>query len=107
VPIAAGGRELKLGDFTTITRGYEDPPQYTVRHNGQQVLMLGIVMTDDGNIVELGKRSSPRSPRFSRSCRTVSSSSAWPTSLRWSANPSGNSNARCSKRSRSCSRSAC
>jgi len=55
VPIAVGGRELKLGDFTTITRGYEDPPQYTVRHNGQQVLMLGIVMTDDGNIVELGK----------------------------------------------------
>src|SRR6185295_14364189 len=35
VPIAVGGRELKLGDFTTITRGYEDPPQYTVRHNGQ------------------------------------------------------------------------
>ena len=55
VPIAAGGRLIKLGDFTTITRGYEDPPTYTVRHNGQQVLMLGIAMTDDGNIVELGK----------------------------------------------------
>jgi multidrug efflux pump subunit AcrB len=55
VPISAGGRDLKLGDFTTVTRGYEDPPRYTVRHNGQQVLMLGIVMTDDGNIVELGK----------------------------------------------------
>jgi multidrug efflux pump len=55
VPVAVGGRELKLGDFTTVTRGYEDPPQYTVRHNGQQVLMLGLVMTDDGNIVELGK----------------------------------------------------
>ena len=55
VPIAAGGRLIKLGDFTTITRGYEDPPTYTVRHNGQQVLMLGIIMTDDGNIVELGK----------------------------------------------------
>jgi multidrug efflux pump len=55
VPIAAGGRLIKLGDFTTITRGYEDPPIYTVRHNGQQVLMLGIVMTDDGNMVELGK----------------------------------------------------
>ena len=26
-----------------------------MRHNGQQVLMLGVVMTDDGNIVELGK----------------------------------------------------
>jgi len=55
VPIAAGGRVIKLGDFTTITRGYEDPPTYTIRHNGQQVLMLGIVMTDDGNIVDLGK----------------------------------------------------
>jgi len=55
VPIAAGGRLIKLGDFTTITRGYEDPPTYTVRHNGQQVLMLGITMTNDGNIVEFGK----------------------------------------------------
>ena len=55
VPISAGGRQLKLGDFTTITRGYEDPPRYTIRHNGQQVLMIGVVMTDDGNIVELGK----------------------------------------------------
>ena len=55
VPIAAGGRLIKLGDFTTVTRGYEDPPLYTVRHNGQQVLMLGITMTNDGNIVEFGK----------------------------------------------------
>jgi multidrug efflux pump subunit AcrB len=55
VPVMAGGRTIKLGDFTTITRGFEDPPTYTVRHNGQQVLMLGIVMTDDGNIVDLGK----------------------------------------------------
>ncbi|WP_018437519.1 efflux RND transporter permease subunit [Paraburkholderia atlantica] len=55
LPIAAGGRLVKLGDFTSITRGYEDPPIYTVRHNGQQVLMLGITMTDDGNIVDLGK----------------------------------------------------
>jgi multidrug efflux pump len=55
VPISAGGRTVKLGDFTTIRRGFEDPPTYTVRHNGQQVLMLGIVMTEDGNIVDLGK----------------------------------------------------
>ena len=41
VPIAAGGRLIKLGDFTTITRGYEDPPLYTVRHNGQQVHHAG------------------------------------------------------------------
>jgi multidrug efflux pump subunit AcrB len=55
VPVTAGGRTIKLGDFTTVRRGYEDPPIYTVRHNGQQVLMLGIVMTNDGNIVDLGK----------------------------------------------------
>ena len=55
VPVTAGGRQIKLGDFTTIRRGYEDPPTYTVRHNGEQVLMLGIVMTDDGNVMDLGK----------------------------------------------------
>lgn len=55
VPIGADGRMIKLGDFTTITRGFEDPPTYTVRHNGQPVLMLGIVMTTDGNIVDLGE----------------------------------------------------
>ena len=55
VPIVAGGRTIKLGDFTTVRRGFEDPPTYTVRLNGQQVLMLGIVMTDDGNVVDLGK----------------------------------------------------
>ena len=54
VPIAAGGRQIKLGDVATVTRGFEDPPTYTVRHNGQPVLMLGITMTSDGNIVDLG-----------------------------------------------------
>jgi multidrug efflux pump len=55
VPVAAGGRQIKLGDFTTVRRGYEDPPFYTVRHNGQPVLMLAVSMTDDGNVVTLGK----------------------------------------------------
>lgn len=55
VPISAGGRLIKLGDIATVARGFEDPPTYTVRHNGQPVLMLGITMTSDGNIVDLGK----------------------------------------------------
>jgi multidrug efflux pump subunit AcrB len=55
VPISAGGRLIKLGDIATVTRGVEEPPVYTVRHNGQPVLMLGISMTSDGNIVDLGK----------------------------------------------------
>jgi multidrug efflux pump subunit AcrB len=55
VPISAGGRLIKLGDIATVTSGFEDPPTYTVRHNGQPVLMLGITMTSDGNIVDLGQ----------------------------------------------------
>ncbi|MDP9198319.1 MAG: efflux RND transporter permease subunit, partial [Pseudomonadota bacterium] len=55
LPISAGGRLIRLGDIATVTRGFEDPPSYTVRHNGQQVLMLGISMTSDGNIVDLGE----------------------------------------------------
>jgi multidrug efflux pump subunit AcrB len=55
VPIAVGGRTIKLGDVATVSRGFQDPPVYTIRHNGQDVLMIGIVMTDDGNVVELGK----------------------------------------------------
>lgn len=55
LPIAAGGRVIKVGDFATVTRGFEDPQTYTVRHNGQQVLMLGVVMTNDGNVVSLGE----------------------------------------------------
>ncbi|AOE85208.1 efflux RND transporter permease subunit [Pseudomonas sp. TCU-HL1] len=55
VPISAGGRLIKLGDIATVQRGFEDPPTYTVRHNGQPVLMLGVTMTSDGNIVDLGK----------------------------------------------------
>ena len=94
VPITASGRSIKLGDFTTITRGYEDPPTYTVRHNGQQVLMLGITMTNDGNIVDSARRSRTPLPRSRPSCPTVSSSSASPTSRPSSANRSGNSNAR-------------
>lgn len=55
VPVEANGRVIKLSDFATVTRGFEDPPVFTVRHNGQQVLMLGIAATKDGNIVTLGK----------------------------------------------------
>ncbi|MDF5918970.1 efflux RND transporter permease subunit [Pseudomonas aeruginosa] len=55
VPISAGGRLIRLGDIATVTRGFEDPPVYTVRHNGQPVLMLGITMSNDGNIVDLGQ----------------------------------------------------
>ena len=54
VPIEAGGRLLRLGDVATVRSGLEDPPQFTVRHNGQPVLMLGVTFERSGNILKLG-----------------------------------------------------
>ncbi len=54
VPIEAGGRLLRLGDVAQVKNGLEDPPQFTVRHNGQPVLMLGVTFERSGNILKLG-----------------------------------------------------
>ncbi len=53
--IRAGAASLKLGDFSTITRAYVDPPQVKVRHQGREVLALGVSMAAGGDIIELGK----------------------------------------------------
>ena len=55
VPIEVGGRLLKLSDVATVTTGFQDPPQFTARHNGQQVLMLGLTFDRSGNVLQLGQ----------------------------------------------------
>jgi multidrug efflux pump len=55
VPIEAGGRMLRLGDVAQVRSGLEDPPQFTVRHNGQPVLMLGLTFERSGNVLKLGE----------------------------------------------------
>ncbi|MDP9043687.1 MAG: efflux RND transporter permease subunit [Pseudomonadota bacterium] len=54
-PIRAGAATFKLGDIGEITRGYVDPPQVKVRHNGQEVIALGISMARGGDIVRMGE----------------------------------------------------
>ena len=54
-PIVAGGRTLKLSDVAEVERGYEDPATFLIRHNGEPALMLGIVMQDGWNGLDLGK----------------------------------------------------
>ncbi|MCH8619505.1 efflux RND transporter permease subunit [Undibacterium sp. TS12] len=54
-PVAAQGRTLKLSDVATVERGYEDPATFQVRNNGEPALLLGIVMRDDWNGLDLGK----------------------------------------------------
>ena len=54
-PIVSGDRSLRLSDIATVKRGYEDPPNYFVRNNGAQALVLNVVMKDGWNGLSLGK----------------------------------------------------
>ena len=54
VTLEAGGRLLRLADVATVRAGYEDPPSFTVRHNGTPVLVIGITMAKNGNVLDLG-----------------------------------------------------
>ncbi|WP_210546703.1 efflux RND transporter permease subunit [Rhodoferax sp. PAMC 29310] len=55
MPIRAGDKQIRLGDIATIQRGYVDPPSVKVRHQGKEVIALGISMTKGGDIIALGK----------------------------------------------------
>jgi multidrug efflux pump len=46
---------LRLGDIADIRRDYVDPPSVMVRHQGQQVIAMGVSMAKGGDIIELGK----------------------------------------------------
>ncbi len=51
----SSGSQLRLGDIALIERGYVDPPAVKVRHQGKQVLALGVSMAKGGDIIVLGK----------------------------------------------------
>ncbi len=53
-PVVARGRTLKLSDIATVKRGYEDPATFMIRNNGEPALLLGIVMRDGWNGLDLG-----------------------------------------------------
>jgi multidrug efflux pump subunit AcrB len=54
-PVTHQARTLKLGDIASIRRGYEDPPVTKVRHQGKDVVALGVSMAKGGDIIALGK----------------------------------------------------
>jgi multidrug efflux pump subunit AcrB len=60
-PIVAGGRTFKLSDIADVRRGYEDPATYIIRHEGEPTVMLGAVMQQGWNGLELGKALEERS----------------------------------------------
>ncbi|MCH4897474.1 efflux RND transporter permease subunit [Pseudomonas sp. B707] len=54
-PVVVQGRTLKLSDVATVARGYEDPATFLVRNNGEEALLLGVVMREGWNGLDLGK----------------------------------------------------
>jgi multidrug efflux pump subunit AcrB len=54
-PIIAGGRTLKLSDIAEVKRGYEDPATFLIRNDGEPSLILGVVMKERYNGLQLGK----------------------------------------------------
>ncbi|MEX5572262.1 efflux RND transporter permease subunit [Pseudomonas lijiangensis] len=54
-PVSVQGRTLKLSDVATVERGYEDPATFQVRNNGEPALLLGVVMREGWNGLDLGK----------------------------------------------------
>lgn len=54
-PIVVGGRTLKLGDIAEVKRGYEDPATFLIRSSGEPAVVIGVVMKDRFNGLELGK----------------------------------------------------
>lgn len=51
----SSGSQLRLGDIAEIKRGYVDPPAVKVRHQGKEVIALGVSMAKGGDIIRLGK----------------------------------------------------
>ena len=54
-PVAARGRTLKLSDIAEVKRGYEDPATFLIRNNGEPTVLLGVVMREAWNGLDLGK----------------------------------------------------
>jgi multidrug efflux pump subunit AcrB len=51
----SSGNQLRLGDIADIKRGYVDPPTIKVRHQGKEVIAIGVSMIKGGDIIALGK----------------------------------------------------
>ena len=55
VPVIARGNTLRLSEIANVERGYEDPATFLVRSQGEPALLLGIIMRDGWNGLDLGR----------------------------------------------------
>jgi multidrug efflux pump subunit AcrB len=65
-PIVAAERTLKLSDIAEVRRGYEDPPTYLIRRQGEPTIMLAAVMQEGWDGLALGKALEDRTAAIAR-----------------------------------------
>jgi len=55
LPVAANGDALRLGDIATVGAGFEDPPSFLARSEGEPAIIVGVAMARGGNVLSFGK----------------------------------------------------
>ena len=54
IRLRANNQDFRLGDVAKVYRGFENPPRDTVRYNGKESLLLGVSMSQGGDVIALG-----------------------------------------------------
>lgn len=55
IAVGNGSQLVKLGDITTVEKGYIDPPSQMVKVNGKDAITLHINLKENKNVVALGE----------------------------------------------------
>lgn len=55
IAVGNGSQLVKLGDITTVKKGYIDPPNQIVKVNGKDAITLHINLKENENVVALGE----------------------------------------------------
>jgi multidrug efflux pump len=63
-PVEANGRVFRMGDISTVTHGFADPPDFLVRQRGKSAIGVGVVMAKGANILDLGPAVSAAAAEF-------------------------------------------
>jgi len=55
VPIPAGDATVPLADIATVQRGYQDPPSFTIRHDGKPAVVIAVSTQKGTNGLAFGE----------------------------------------------------
>lgn len=55
IPVGNGSQLVYLGDITTVSQDYIDPPKQLVSVNGQQAISMHVSLKEGSNIIQLGQ----------------------------------------------------